>query len=440
MESLIIWIITAIIVMVILVPYFIQFRRKLNRDKALKAEAQELGADQPIAQFPQINQLECIGCGSCVDACPEGGVLGIVMGKATIINGLKCVGHGMCAEACPVGAIVIGLGDISKRDDIPFTDEHFQTNIPGLYVVGELGGLALIRNAIKQGNVAVEHIAKTLKKQDEDDQLLDVLIVGAGPAGLSAGLTAVKYNLNYLVVDRQGAGGTILHYPRKKLVMTRPVEIPLYGVLDKPEYTKEELLEIWEDAQKKFNLKIKSGLKLENVVQENGHFKVITNLESFKARTVVLALGRRGTPRKLNVPGEEQGKVMYRLLDAEAYQNDKILIVGGGDSAIEAAIGLAHQKGNIITISYRKDKFFRIKKRNAERIEKLIEENKVFVIYKSTVKEIKEKSVILNTERGEVEIENDYVFIFAGGEPPFALLKKIGIQFGVEVAQNALAG
>ncbi|WP_456441510.1 NAD(P)-binding domain-containing protein, partial [Caldithrix abyssi] len=379
MESLIIWTITAIIAMVVLIPYFIQFKKKLNRDKARKAEAQELGADQPIAQFPQINQLECIGCGSCVDACPEAEVLGIVMGKATIINGLKCVGHGMCAEACPVGAIVIGLGDISKRDDIPFTDEHFQTNIPGLYVVGELGGLALIRNAINQGNVAVEHIAKTLKKQDEDDQLLDVLIVGAGPAGLSAALTAVKYNLNYLVVDRQGAGGTILHYPRKKLVMTRPVEIPLYGVLDKTEYTKEELLEIWEDAQKKFNLKIKSGLKLENVVQENRHFKVITNLESFKARTVVLALGRRGTPRKLNVPGEEQGKVMYRLLDAESYQNDKILIVGGGDSAVEAAIGLAHQKGNIITISYRKDKFFRIKKRNAERIEKLMEENKVFV-------------------------------------------------------------
>ncbi len=440
METQIIWFVTFFLIAVIFIPYFIRFRQKLNRDKARKEEAQKLGADKPMAQFPQINQLECIGCGSCVEACPEGEVLGIVMGKATIINGLKCVGHGFCAEACPVGAITVGLGDVSKRDDIPFTDENFQTNIPGLYIVGELGGLALIRNAIIQGQKAVEHIQQNLLPRTQSKTLFDVLIVGAGPAGLSAALTAVKHNLNYMVIDRQGAGGTILHYPRKKLVMTRKVEIPLYGVLDKPEYTKEELLEIWQNVQQRFALNIKSGIKLEHIEPLDGMFKVITNKGQFLARNVVLALGRRGTPRKLNVPGEEQGKVMYRLLDAESYRNENILVVGGGDSAIEAAIGLARQPGNEVTISYRKHTFFRIKKRNAQRIEQLIQEGKIKVVYDSTVKEINPQSVVLNTPQGEMELPNDYVFIFAGGEPPFQLLKNIGIQFGEEEQQQVKAG
>ncbi len=429
MENMIIWAITALIILVIFVPYFVKFRRKLNRDKALKEEAQKLGADRPIAQYPQIDQLQCIGCGACVDACPEGGVLGIVMGKATIINGLKCVGHARCAEACPVGAIEVGLGDISKREDIPFVDENLQSNIEGIYIVGELGGLALIKNAIEQGRKAAEHLSQNLEKQDRED-VFDLLIVGAGPAGLSAALTAVQKGLKYVVIDQQGAGGTILHYPRKKLVLTRPVEIPLYGTLQKSEYTKEELLEIWEKVEKQYNLNVKVGLKLNHIEKENGYFKVITNQESFLASKVILALGRRGTPRKLKVPGEEQAKVMYRLLDAESYQNEHILVVGGGDSAVEAAMGLARQPGNKVTISYRKHKFFRIKKRNEERVMDMIQQNKINVIFESQVQEIKEKSVVLKTKEGIQEIPNDYVFIFAGGEPPFDLLKKIGIAFG----------
>ena len=440
METMFIWGITIFVILIIFIPYLIQFRKKMNRDLALKKEARILGADKPIAQYPQIDQLKCIGCGACVDACPEGGVLGIVFGKATIINGLKCVGHGMCAEACPVQGITVGLGDISKRDDIPLLDEHFQTNIPGIYIAGELGGLALIRNAIAQGNHAVEHIAETINESYKSSDVLDVVIVGAGPAGLSAGLTAIKHHLSYILLDQQGTGGTILHYPRKKLVMTHPVEIPLYGWLDKPEYSKEELLNIWNEIQSRFDMNIQTKVKLQNVQRGNGHFRVMTNTNTYRARTVVLSLGRRGTPRKIEVPGEELPKVMYLLLDAESYQNEHILVVGGGDSAVEAAIGLARQKGNKVTISYRRHKFFRIKQRNAKRIGELINRKKVHVIFNSTVKRIDSKSVILNTEQGEKEIPNDYVFIFAGGKPPFELLKTIGIQFGGEMKEAALTG
>ncbi|KAA3613155.1 MAG: FAD-binding protein [Calditrichaeota bacterium] len=429
MENLIIWGGTIFLILVIVLPYLIKERKSRKADHARRKEAVRLGATKAVAQHPQIDSLACIGCGACVAACPEGSVLGIVSGKAVIINGLKCVGHGLCEEACPVEGLVVGLGDLSKRDDIPFMDEHFQTNITGIYIAGELGGLALIKNAINQGSKVVEHISKNIKPSS-DDSIKDVLIVGAGPAGLSAALTAKKNNLSCQLLDQQGAGGTILQYPRKKLVMTKPVEIPLYGTLTKPEYFKEELLEIWEKIEEKFDIKPVVGEKLHDIKRENGHFEVTTQNGTNKAQTVVLALGRRGTPRKLNVPGEEQSKVMYKLMDAETYQNNHVLVVGGGDSAIEAAMGLARQKGNVVTLSYRKEQFFRIKTRNEERVNKMIKEKTLNVMFSSGVKEIGKTDVVINYQDKEQRIKNDYVFIFAGGEPPFGLLKKMGIQFG----------
>ena len=431
MESVIIWAVTAALFAGIVVPYFIRFRSRQQQDRKRREEAVRLGADKTVAQFPQVDPLSCIGCASCVAACPEGDVLGIVNGTAAIINGLKCVGHGKCAEACPVGAIVVGLGDVKKRDDIPLLSDFQESSVERVYIAGELSGLALIRNAIGQGRKVMEHIAGRAKASN-DRAVRDVAIIGAGPAGLTAGLTAIQHNLSHIIIDQQGAGGTILHYPRKKLVMTRPVEIPLYGWLKKPEYSKEELLEIWQKIEDKFDLNLRIGDKLQNVVRNNGHYEVQTQNGVYYARFVVLALGRRGTPRKLNVPGEELPKVMYKLIDAESYQNEHLLVVGGGDSAIEAAIGLANQQGNKVTISYRKDKFFRIKRRNEQRLAEYIRNGRIQVVFNSQVLEIGKESVRLKTMRKDMELPNDYTFIFAGGEPPFGLLKKIGIRFGGE--------
>lgn len=429
MESLLIWGTALLLIIIFVIPYIIKYQRSVKKDNANLDEAKRLGAEKAVAQHPQIDELKCIGCGACVDACPEGSVLGIVGGKAVIINGLKCVGHGLCEEACPVEGIKVGLGDISKRDDMPQMDDHYQTSVPGIYIAGELGGLALIKNAIRQGTVVTDHIAESITPS-KDSKVYDVVIVGAGPAGLSAALNAKKNNLSFVMLDQQEAGGTILHYPRKKLVMTKPVEIPLYGTLNKAEYLKEELLEIWQEVSKKYNITAQTGAKLESISKPNGHFEVKTTAGVEKGQTVVLALGRRGTPRKLNVPGEDLPKVMYKLLDAESYQDNHILVVGGGDSAVEAAMGLARQKGNIVTMSYRKEKFFRIKTRNEERLSTMIAEKKLNVIYNSQVKLISEKEVVVLHDDKEVNLANDFVFIFAGGEAPFNLLKQNGIQFG----------
>ncbi|RMD96916.1 MAG: 4Fe-4S dicluster domain-containing protein [Calditrichaeota bacterium] len=431
MESMIIWGSVILISALVVVPYAVKFGKQQKEHKARKEEAVRLGADKPVAQYPQIDETRCIGCATCVAACPEHDVLGIVMGRATVINGLKCVGHAKCAEACPVGAIVVGLGDISKRDDIPLMDDYGMTNLPGLYIAGELGGLALIKNAIAQGKKVVDRIAELYTPQAQND-VYDIIVVGAGPAGISAALTAKMHNFNTLVLDQQGFGGTILQYPRKKLVMTHPVEIPLWGKLQKFEYEKEELVEIWEEIYKKFELNVKLGEKLETIERPNGYFNVRTQNGEYKAHNVVLALGRRGTPRKLGVPGEESKKVMYKLIDAESYTNNHILVVGGGDSAVEAAMGLSHQPGNVVTISYRKDKFFRIKKRNEERLNAVVKEGKIKLMMSSNVVEIGDDYVLLKDESGEQRIQNDYVFVFAGGEPPFKLMKKMGIQFGGE--------
>jgi len=434
-ESQIIWIVFISIPLIMVLSYFLRLKQKQKSDEEKKIEAQSLGVDKPISQYPQIDYYGCIGCGSCVSACPEGGVLGLVHGKATIINGLKCIGHGLCAEACPVNGIKVGLGDLKSRDDIPIINASNETNLSGVYIAGELGGLALIKNAISQGNKVVEEMAKSITMKTKQDGY-DILIVGAGPAGLSAALTAKQHNLKYLLIDQQGVGGTILQYPRKKVVMTRPVEIPLYGMLNKKEYTKEELLDIWEDIQHKYQIDIKTDEKLINIEKVNGQYKIDTQKNSYLSTNVVLALGRRGTPRKLNVPGEEQPKVMYKLLDAETYQNEDLLIVGGGDSAIEAAMGLAHQPGNTVTVSYRKSKFFRIKTRNEQLVNKMIEDNRIRVLFDSEINEIGDTYVKILKDQKEISLPNSYVFIFAGGEPPFPLMHKIGIRFGGELEKD----
>lgn len=428
MEGLLIWGGALLLVLAIALPYGLSFRRREREMAARRAEAVSLGADRAVAQHPQIDDLRCIGCGACVAACPEGEVLGLVAGKAVIINGLKCVGHGLCAAACPVEGLSVGLGDLGARDDIPQHNEHLETNLPGVYVAGELSGYALIRNAVAQGVQAVRHIAEQPRAAGDR---LDLLIVGAGPAGLAAALAAQEAGLRSLVVEREAAGGTILQYPRKKLVLTQPVQIPLYGALDRDEYTKEELLAIWADAIKRFRLPLALGHAVNGMSPlPGGGYRVSAGGEHWDAQRVLLAIGRRGTPRKLGVPGEESEKVFYKLLDAASFAGEKLLVVGGGDSAVEAAMGLALQEHTAVTLAYRKEKLFRIKRRNEERFEPLLAEGRLRAAFNAEVLAIEPGAVQLRVAGKEERLANDHVFVFAGGEPPFPLLKAMGLRFG----------
>jgi thioredoxin reductase/ferredoxin len=406
--------------------YLVVRRRAQSRAVARRAESIEAGLTEPASLHPMIDPIRCLGCGACVRACPEGNVLGLIRGKAVLVEPTDCIGHGACKDACPHDAIALVFGSETRGVDLPTVGPDFQTNVPGLFIAGELGGMGLIRNAIEQGRQAVESIRRLKGPRRAD--MLDLIIVGGGPAGFSASLAARRHKMRFLTLEQESFGGTVAHYPRGKVVMTAPADLPLIGRVRFKEVSKEKLLSFWRTAARKTGLKISYGERVEAVDRNPAGFVVKTTRNAYASRAVLLAIGRRGTPRRLNVPGEELPKVVYRLIDARQYRGQHVLVVGGGDSALEAAASIAEERGTTVTLSYRGEAFGRAKAKNRARIDHGIQRGAITVLLSSTVSAVRPDSVELMTQQGPLVIRNNAVIVCAGGILPTDFLKKIGVH------------
>lgn len=436
LEEILVYSVVGIISILVIVFYI----RKQVQQSAITREkiekAKEEGLFEPVSLHPVVNH-NCIKSGACIEACPEHDVLGIVNGRATTINASRCVGHGACFHACPTQAISLFIGTEKRGVDLPHVNMNFETNVPGIYIAGELGGMGLIRNAVEQGKQATENIAKNLGSKHGADY--DLIIVGAGPAGISAALTAKKLNLKSLVLEQDTLGGTVFTFPRAKIVMTSPMDLPLHGKVKLYETSKGELLKLWQEVLSKNAISVKEKTKVESIKPENANFIIETLTgEQFTAHRILLAIGRRGTPRKLNIPGETLEKVAYRLLEPENINDKDILVVGGGDSAIESALLLA--ENNRVILSYRADSFSRLKPSNNSRINEAISKGLVKVMLNSNLILIEEREAELSSGTGQerIKLRNDLVYIFAGGELPTQFLAKMGIHITTRFGEAIL--
>lgn len=391
--------------------------------------ATEAGMLEPPTLHPEIDLTTCIGCGSCVAACPEQDshtVLGMIGKKARLIGPTNCIGHGACKTVCPVNAITLVFGTATRGIDIPLVKPNFETNMDGLFIAGELGGMGLIRNAVEQGRQAMESIVEYTKAPHRCD--IDVLIVGAGPAGFCATLAAKAAGLKSVTVEQEELGGTVAHFPRRKLVMTQPAELPIVGKMKFREVQKEELIEFWQAVEKQTQISIQYNERVDGIEAEADGYRITTSKNSYLARSVLLAIGRRGTPRQLGVPGEDLSKVTYRLIDAEQYRGMHVLVVGGGDSALEAAASIAEESDTTVTLSYRSGAFSRAKPKNRDRVSGLEAAGRLRVLFNSNVRQIDDDSVTIALESGEERMANDAVIVSAGGILPSGFLRSIGIN------------
>jgi thioredoxin reductase/NAD-dependent dihydropyrimidine dehydrogenase PreA subunit len=427
-DPLMTWILGVVLVLLSTGPVVVRLWRQEKKTDEAEAEALEYGLNEPASLHPVIDPELCIGTGNCVDVCPEAQVIGFRHGQAIAIAPACCIGHGLCERACPMEAIQLVFGTKKRGVDIPRIREDFQTNVPGLYIIGELGGMGLIRNAFEQGRQCIQGILANAGRSRNG--ALDLVIVGAGPGGLSASLHAKQAGLRFLTLDKEpDLGGTVRHYPRKKLVMTEPVKVPGFGKVGSREILKEELIALWTRIAREAELPIRSDRTVHAVRRDGEGFVVETNAEAYRARRVILAIGRRGIPRKLGVPGEDLPNVQYALAEPESFQGDRILVVGGGDSAVEAAVALSEQPRNAVRVSYRRDRFSRVKPKNRMHLEEALRRGRIEVHWSTALQRIEPSRIWLSAEDASAyPLDNDQVFIFAGGELPTGFLRECGVR------------
>jgi putative YpdA family bacillithiol system oxidoreductase len=406
--------------------YYVKRQAKIDRrgQRRLR-EAINEGLVEPASLHPVINPGGCIGSGACTKACPEK-ALSIVKGKALLTDPTRCIGHGACFAACPVEAINLVFGTERRGMDIPYVKPTFETNVSNIFIAGELGGMGLIRKAAEQGTQAIDTISKN-KNLNND---YDVVIIGAGPAGMAASLAAKEKGLKYITIEQEDSlGGAIYKYPRNKVAMTQPVTLPIIGKVEMYDISKEELLGFWQRVLNETKLMINFRERMEAISESENGYEVKTSKNTYITSNILLAIGRLGTPRKLGVSGEDLPKVVYRLIDADQYIGQHVLIVGGGDSALEAAITISERPNTTVTLSYRSNAFGRVKPKNRQRLEQAESNNRITVLLESNVKEISENKVTIALANQELTtIDNQAVIVCAGGILPTPFLKEIGVM------------
>lgn len=379
-----------------------------------------------------INDDRCIGCEACVDVCPTE-VLELVDHKARVVRFSDCVQCEQCANACPTTALVMYReGSVPQTLTVPELDDNFMTGVPNQYLIGEVAGKPLVKNAANLGRAVIENIARDLaSKPRPGGDVLDVAIVGSGPGGLSSGLTCLVKKLSCVVIEKEHVlASTVARYPKGKLFMAEPAESGNLSYLPVFDASKEDLVGTWEKVVKGTKLPVKLGEAVETVKRgDDGIFTIKTTVSTYKARTVVLATGLRGKPRLLAVPGANLEKVQSRLEDPDVYAGQHVLVVGGGDSAVEAAMSLV-DAGATVTLSYRGDGFKRCKGGNQKRLAEMQAANKLPVLLESNVTEFTQGAVTIKLKDGSIStIPNQQAFVLIGADTPTAWLEANNVRF-----------
>jgi thioredoxin reductase/Pyruvate/2-oxoacid:ferredoxin oxidoreductase delta subunit len=407
----------------------------LQRRRLLRRRGPATGAPAAPStrlRLPQVDASRCLGCHACVEACPFD-VLSVERHVAVVARPDECCGVGACETACPNGSLRLAA-EPQPAGDRARVDASFQSaDVPGLYLAGDLTGVPLIRNAILQGAKAAESVAASLAGQPRAAGAVDLAVVGAGPAGLSAALRAKELGLTCAVLEQTTLAATLRAFPRGKVVHDAPIDVPLEGVLWLREGTKEELLLHWTRIVRAHRLDVRESHRVTGVAGPPGAFRVTAATPGgervLHAARVLLAIGRRGTPRRLEAPiaPSAAARVVYALSDARALAGKRVLLVGLGDAAMEAAVALARQPGTIITLCHRGAGFDRGRAHNIDAVRALVTGGRVRLVLRSTVARVDDHRAILQTPAGPEALQVDVVIALLGGEPSRALLEAVGI-------------
>lgn len=471
---------------------------EVEKAGAMFIDLAKIKAEGPSYPHPVVDPVLCIGCHACVDACPHD-VLAIVNGVSTPIARDQCMEDTGCTVECPTSPkaciVINGTKKIPPRK-VPNRNQRLMTNVPGVYMIGDVSGVPLIKNALNEGAQVIDYVVEDLRNQGAGKAEYDVAIIGVGPAGLSAAALAKQRGLRYVALEQDKIVSTIQNYPAGKYVFFKPDTVdakggvPLEGAGDQ----KEVILGWWTKSMMEHGIQVSEDESCKDIKLEDGAFRIVTEKGKLKeksaytARAVILAIGNRGTPMKLRVPGEEitmmiqpgpivakhcpqcgqartgkqlfcvscgqklpvrtpgsmqDSKVKYKLSDPDDYESKKCIIVGAGNSSIESAVALTgfKRKGDEITFTrnnevvliVRSDFKGDLKLGNKMDVYDCMDAGKITVYFRTEIKEITEDEVVLidvGTKEEKARLANDYVFALIGGEKPTKFLEGIGVKIG----------